>query len=151
MPDILTITLNPAFDVSSSVDKVVPGPKLRCEPPRHDPGGGGVNVSRAIQRLEGRSLAFVALGGGTGALLRALLDAEGIRVVQFHVAGNTRQSFAVLETSTMRQFRFQLPGPVWPEAQTAAMLADLGTHMLPGRVAVLSGSLPRACRPKRSR
>ena len=66
MSDILTITLNPALDVATSVDAVVPGPKLRCAEPRYDPGGGGVNVSRALQRLEGSSHAFVAFGGETG-------------------------------------------------------------------------------------
>jgi 6-phosphofructokinase 2 len=92
MSDILTITLNPAYDVSTSVGTVAPGPKLRCEPPRYDPGGGGVNVSRAISRLGGMSTAFVALGGQTGAMFHALLDAEDFEVAQFEIDGNTRQS-----------------------------------------------------------
>ena len=58
MSDILTITLNPAYDVSTSVGTVTPGPKLRCEPATYDPGGGGVNVSRAISRLGGVSTAL---------------------------------------------------------------------------------------------
>jgi 6-phosphofructokinase 2 len=94
MSDILTITLNPAYDVSTSVGTVAPGPKLRCEPPRYDPGGGGVNVSRAISRLGGMSTAFVALGGQTGAMFHALLDAEDFEVAQFEIDGNTRQSLA---------------------------------------------------------
>ncbi|MEQ9689238.1 MAG: PfkB family carbohydrate kinase, partial [Bauldia litoralis] len=95
MSDILTITLNPAYDVSTSVGTVTPGPKLRCEPATYDPGGGGVNVSRAISRLGGVSTAFVALGGQTGAMFHALLDAEDFEVAQFEIEGNTRQSLAV--------------------------------------------------------
>jgi len=142
MSDILTITLNPAFDVSTSVGTVKPGPKLRCEEPRYDPGGGGVNVSRAISRLGGVSTAFVALGGQTGAVFHALLDAEDFEVAQFDVAGNTRQSLAIIETSTKKQYRFQLPGPPWPPEQTESMLEHLRQHLSPGRIVVMSGSLP---------
>lgn len=142
MTDILTVTLNPAFDVSSSVDTVVPGPKLRCAEPRFDPGGGGVNVSRAILRLGGESVAFVALGGNIGATFQTMLEAEGIKLVHFAIAGETRQSFAVVETSTKRQYRFQLPGPAWPLAQARWMLDQLNPHLTKGRIVVLSGSMP---------
>lgn len=142
MSEILTVTLNPAFDVSTSVGAVTPGPKLRCSEPRHDPGGGGVNVSRAAMRLGGNSTAFVALGGQTGTLFSLLLEAEGIDVINFQVAGNTRQSIAVLETSTTRQYRFQLPGPVWSQTQTEAMLEQLAPHLTRNRIVVMSGSLP---------
>ena len=142
MSEILTITLNPAFDVSTSVGTVTPGTKLRCEEPRYDPGGGGVNVSRAIKRLGGSSRAFVALGGETGAVFYTMLQAEGIAVAQFEVDGNTRQSFAVAETSTGKQFRFQLPGPAWSQAQTTAALNQLKAHLGEGHIVVMSGSLP---------
>jgi len=142
MSDILTITLNPAYDVSTSVGTVTPGPKLRCEPPRFDPGGGGVNVSRAVSRLGGVSTAFVALGGQTGAMFHALLDAEDFEVAQFEIDGNTRQSLAVIETSTRKQYRFQLPGPVWSPQQTAALLQHLRPHLTRGRIVVMSGSVP---------
>ncbi|WP_066178664.1 1-phosphofructokinase family hexose kinase [Hoeflea olei] len=142
MFEILTITLNPAFDVSSSVESVVPGVKLRCDKPRHDPGGGGVNVSRAILRLGGQSEAFLALGGETGAAYRMLLEAEGIPLAHFPIDGNTRQSFAVVETATRKQYRFQLPGPSWPAEQTAALLAALTPYLTRDRIVVVSGSLP---------
>ncbi|MCE8472751.1 PfkB family carbohydrate kinase, partial [Rhodovulum sulfidophilum] len=74
MHDILTVTLNPTVDLSTSVAHVVPGDKLRCAPPVTDPGGGGINVSRAIRLLGGESLALVALGGHNGDKLRALLE-----------------------------------------------------------------------------
>lgn len=142
MSDILTITLNPAFDVSTAVGTVTPGPKLRCEEPRYDPGGGGVNVSRAIKRLGGRSKAFVALGGETGAAFKALLDVEGIPVEHFEVTGNSRQSFAVLESTTGRQYRFQLPCPPWSSDQTDNALETLEPLLGRGSIVVLSGSMP---------
>lgn len=142
MSDILTITLNPAFDVSTSVGTITPGPKLRCDAPRYDPGGGGVNVSRAILRLGGHSEAFVALGGETGAIFHTMLQAEGIAVAQFEIEGNTRQSFAIAETTSGKQYRFQLPGPAWSHDQTTAALSKLKSLLTEGRIVVMSGSLP---------
>lgn len=60
MAEILTITLNPTVDLSTRTPSVVAGPKLRCETPEADPGGGGINVSRAISFLGGESTAFIA-------------------------------------------------------------------------------------------
>ena len=48
MTDIVTLTMNPAIDLSTSVDRVVPVRKLRCEGLRRDPGGGGINVARVV-------------------------------------------------------------------------------------------------------
>ncbi|WP_420409728.1 1-phosphofructokinase family hexose kinase [Hoeflea sp.] len=142
MSEILTITLNPALDVSTSVGTVTPGHKLRCAEPRYDPGGGGVNVSRAIQRLGGTSRAFVALGGETGEAFRAMLDEENIPVSAFEVTGNTRQSIAVTETTSGKQYRFQLPCPDWPADQTERLADRLKTKMNENCLAVLSGSMP---------
>ena len=52
MPEILTITLKPAVDYATATEHVEPGPKLYCEKPRIDPGGGGVNVARSILKLD---------------------------------------------------------------------------------------------------
>lgn len=53
--DIVTVTLNPALDLATVASDIRPGPKLRCGAPRLDPGGGGINVSRAIRTLGGRA------------------------------------------------------------------------------------------------
>ncbi|MFZ1348312.1 MAG: 1-phosphofructokinase family hexose kinase, partial [Tabrizicola sp.] len=50
---ILTLTLNPALDMATEVHELIPGHKLRCAEPLLDPGGGGLNVSRAIKALGG--------------------------------------------------------------------------------------------------
>ncbi len=84
---ILSVTLNPALDLSSAVDAVEPGPKLRCDMPHTDPGGGGINVSRMIGILGGRSMALVALGGATGTRIAAMLRAAGLDLAPFEGAG----------------------------------------------------------------
>jgi 6-phosphofructokinase 2 len=51
LPQIVTLTINPAFDVSTSVRKMVPFTKMRCAQVHRDPGGGGINVARVFKRL----------------------------------------------------------------------------------------------------
>ena len=62
MAEIVTLTPNPAIDLSTSVDRVVPMRKLRCAPPRRDPGGGGVNVARVVKRFGGDVEAILPVG-----------------------------------------------------------------------------------------
>lgn len=77
MKRILTLTMNPAVDVSCEADSVFPEYKLRCGPPTYEAGGGGVNVSPAIQKLDGTSTAIYLAGGLSGQKLSALLYREG--------------------------------------------------------------------------
>jgi 6-phosphofructokinase 2 len=142
MTPILTVTLNPALDLATHVGQVIPGHKLRCAAPRLDPGGGGINVSRAIRRLGGASLAFVALAGGTGAQVAEFLHGEGITLVTFPGPGETRQSLTVSEETTGKQYRFMLPGAPWDAERIAAVERALAeASPLTGAV-VLSGSAP---------
>jgi len=142
MTAILTVTLNPALDLSTAADHVVPGPKLRCDMPRAEPGGGGVNVSRAMRTLGGDSTALVALGGATGAQMEALLAGEGLLVERLDAPGDTRQSLAVTDRSTGGQFRFVMPGPVWDLDDLGRAIRRAGELARPGSWVVLSGSQP---------
>jgi 6-phosphofructokinase 2 len=140
MIPILTVTLNPALDIETFVDRVSAGPKLRCSEPRRDPGGGGINVSRAIANLGGASTAFVALAGQTGQLLASLLAAEGIGHVGFPIFGETRESLSVTDRSTGAQYRFVMPGPAWTEGDRERVLAAIARTGHAGGLVVLSGS-----------
>ena len=147
MQDILTITLNPAVDMSTTTDHVEAGPKLRCDRPAVDPGGGGINVSRAIRTLGGQTRALVAVGGPTGKKLRHLLLDEGIAYLPFRAPGDTRQSLAVTDRTSGAQYRFVMPGPDWAKGDVDRLLA-----MLPGVIpengfVVPSGSLPPGVPP----
>lgn len=142
MRKILTVSLNPALDSSAEVDVVTPDIKLRCVNPTLEPGGGGVNVSRAIKLLGGESRAFVALGGATGNMMAELLAQEEIDVMRFEGPVMTRQSFAILETSTGQQYRFGQPGPVWDTDTAKAALDKIAACLEPDMIVVASGSLP---------
>ena len=139
---IVTVTLNPALDLETQTDHLEPGQKLRCSEPRRDPGGGGINVARAIQILGGSATAAMAVGGPVGAGLAQLLREAGIVVAELPAPGGTRQNLSVIETSTGQQFRFIFPGPSWTEVDLTATTAALRDVVAPGDLVILSGSLP---------
>jgi 6-phosphofructokinase 2 len=142
MTDIVTITPNPAVDLSTAVDKIVPVYKLRGAWQRRDPGGGGINVARVIKRLGGDVSAIYPVGGTTGDLLHKLVEQEGVASQTFAIADETREDFFVSEVSTGQQYRFILPGPKFAESEWRECLNLLSrTEPFP-RFVVASGSLP---------
>ena len=142
MTDIVTVTPNPAVDVSTAVERIVPVTKLRGTSQRRDPGGGGINVARVIKRLGGEASAIYPVGGPTGDLLRALLDQEGILSRTFAIAQETREDFFVREIATGQPYRFILPGPRLSDGEWQECLRLLSeTEPFP-RFVVASGSLP---------
>lgn len=143
MSDILTITLNPAVDLATSVDRVVAGPKLYCRSPRFDPGGGGVNVARAICKLGGRATALVAVGGAMGQTLLGLLAVEGVPTLPVDVGGETRQSLAVTDETTGEQLRFSLPGDsIAPDMAETLLSRIAEATPISGHVVLSGGVAP---------
>ena len=139
---ILTLTLNPALDMSCDVPSLVPDQKLRCSEPLLDPGGGGLNVSRAIAVLGGESLALVALGGLTGDRLAGLIRKESVPFLALTAPGETRQSLTVTAGDTGAQYRFMLPGPIWSDADQERVFLLLRASTRAGAIGVISGSQP---------
>lgn len=142
MQAIATLTMNPALDASTDVDSVTPDIKLRCSAPHYEPGGGGVNVARAIRRLGGDAVAIFPSGGDSGRLFNRLLDAEGVPSSWISIAGETRENINVREKATGRQFRFCMPGPQLVESDWQACLERLRAALPRNGFVVASGSLP---------
>ena len=142
MPSIVTLTLNPAVDKNTQVEQVVAEDKLRCDAPTREPGGGGLNVSRVIDRLGEQSTAVYTSGGLTGKMLESLLDDEAIDHTPLPIDEWTRENLIVYETSTDRQFRFGMPGPTLTPADVEACLGALRDVRPTPDYLVASGSLP---------
>jgi 6-phosphofructokinase 2 len=145
MSKVFTLTMNPALDVSTSIDKVVHTDKLRCAAAKTQPGGGGINVARVLSVLSPDSpdacTAVYPAGGVTGQLLVQALDAEGIRSHAIETLGETREAFSVHETTTGKDFRFILPGPTLTEPEWQSCLDAIITLAAVGDTVVASGSL----------
>jgi 6-phosphofructokinase 2 len=140
MTDILTLTMNPALDVLTSIDQVSDTHKMRCGPTLKHPGGGGVNVARVLHRLGANCVALYLAGGVTGERHHKLMNAEKVRCHVMPIAEETRESFSVHETSSGNDFRFVLPGPNVSAAEYEACFDYVAQH-LPKQFLVISGGL----------
>jgi len=137
---IVTITLNPCIDRSASVSELIAEKKLKCSSPTLEPGGGGLNVSRAIKKLGGKAVAIYLAGGYTGEFLKELLNREEIPAACLKIHHETRENFIILEESTNRQYRLGMPGPTVEEYEWQQVLSQLAAIEDPGYV-VASGSI----------
>ena len=139
---IVTLTMNPALDVTTSAETVRPGHKLRCAQPRFDPGGGGINVARTIVRLGGDALAIFPSGGAPGERVRELLSVEKVPFKSVAIAETTRESLTVVDRTSNDQYRFVLPGPALSPSEQAHCLETLAAIQPRPAWLVMSGSLP---------
>ncbi|HKJ79106.1 MAG TPA: 1-phosphofructokinase family hexose kinase [Prolixibacteraceae bacterium] len=139
---IVTLTMNPVLDKTSETKIVVPEKKTRCKSPRYEPGGGGINVSRAIKKLGGESMAIIVVGGDNGNMVENLLKAENINVKTIDSGENTRENIMVQETKTGSQYRFVMPGPEMKEKVWKKVLEEIKSIKQKPNYLVASGSLP---------
>jgi 6-phosphofructokinase 2 len=141
MKPIVTLTLNPAIDLSCQADEVHPVHKIRTFEERYDPGGGGVNVARVIRELGGEAMAVYLAGGLTGQAFTQMIDAIGLQHRAIPIRGYTRVSHTVYERSSGREYRFVPQGPAIHEDEWQAALREL--EGLEFDYLVASGSLPK--------
>jgi len=142
MSSILTLTMNPALDVFLETPRMRPNGKLRCSKPRCLPGGGGINVSRALRRLGGESTALFPAGGATGSRLIELLARESIAVNVVRIAEESRENVNVVETGTRMEYRFIVPGPEIGINEWKHTLHAIRSVAPRPSILVASGSLP---------
>jgi 6-phosphofructokinase 2 len=142
MTSIVTLTMNPALDVNSETDQVVANRKLRCASPSRGPGGGGINVARAVRRLGGEARAVFMAGGSTGARLTVLVAEEGVESHPIEIAGETREVVNITERTSGSQFRFVMAGPTLSDHEWKAALETIRTLDPAPRYLVASGTLP---------
>jgi 6-phosphofructokinase 2 len=141
MHRIVTITFSPCIDKSTSVAALFPEKKLACAPPKLEPGGGGINVARAIKKLGGVATAIYPSGGYTGRYFDHLLEKENIPVVIINSSHETRENIIVYDESNGNQYRFGMPGTPLNESEWKACLQAV-TDINDIGFIVASGSLP---------
>lgn len=139
MAHIVTLTFNPCIDKNTTVNGIVPEKKLRCTKAAYGPGGGGINVSRALKNLGKPSTAIFPTGGYSGKFLQHLVTVESIPFRTIETATHTRENFIVLDTASNLQYRFGMPGNHIEEQEWKALLTELENEKADYIVA--SGSL----------
>lgn len=142
---ILTVTLNAALDVTYEVDALVPHSTHRVTTTRARAGGKGINVASVLHALGIPVIASGLVGGPTGDLVVADLDARGIPHDFVAVHGDSRRTVNVVSAATGDSTIFNEAGPVLGEDEWSATLATIGSLVEDhaATVVALSGSLPR--------
>ncbi|MEU0003300.1 1-phosphofructokinase [Streptomyces sp. NPDC006314] len=143
---ILTVTPNPSLDRTYEVLSLERGEVIRAETERLDPGGKGVNVSRAVAAAGRRTVAVLPLGGAPGALVAELLDAQGIEVAPVPIAGVTRSNIALAESDGVLT-KINAPGPELSVAEQELLLESVRAQSRAADWIACCGSLPRGLAP----
>ncbi len=138
---IVTLTPNPSLDRTLQLDRLVRGGVHRALGGRIDPGGKGVNVSRALSAHGITTTAVLPLGGPDGARLAELLDGLGVIVSAVPVAGSVRSNITVAEPDGTTT-KLNEPGPTLTEAECSTLVDAVVALAGPGTWVVGSGSLP---------
>ncbi len=141
MSAIVTLTFNPALDKSITVPRLLPEKKLKCSLPVYGPGGGGINVARAIKKLGGSAIAAYLAGGHVGHQISSLLTREGIKSLVTETQCSTRENLIVFDNATGRQYLFDMQCEGINHWEAEECLQHLGQLQDVGYI-VVSGSLP---------
>ncbi|MGZ3755520.1 MAG: 1-phosphofructokinase family hexose kinase [Mucilaginibacter sp.] len=141
MQAIVTLTFNPALDKSTVVQALIPDRKLKCSEPVCLPGGGGINVARAITILGENPTAVFFAGGFAGAEIENLLTQEGVKTLPVPIGGATRENLVIFDQSKQQQYLLDMPGPNITKAEWEMCLNQIESfsHLT---YLVVSGSTP---------
>jgi len=142
MDSIVTLTMNPALDITTDAEVVRPTDKIRCSGARYDAGGGGINVAKTAHVLGASVSAVFPAGGASGDMVTRLLGEAGVPFRRVDIADATRESFTIDELGTGLQYRFVLPGPRLTPTEQAQCLGELRMAAASAKFVVASGSLP---------
>jgi 6-phosphofructokinase 2 len=142
MSKIITLTLNPTLDKSILVSSLIENQKLKCTEVKLEPGGGAINISRAIKRLGGASTALFLVGGHFGALFTDLFEKKNIDYKALKIKNETRESLIIFDELSSKQYLLNMEGPLvfkpeWQNILTAVSKLKKVDFL------VASGSLPK--------
>ena len=138
----ITITLNPSLDKSVLVPSLIENQKLRCKEVKSEPGGGGINISRAIKKLGGSSKSIFLAGGYFGAYFSHLFKKKKIDFEAFKIKNETRESLIVFDELSCKQYLLGIEGPVVSKLEWQRILKVV-SKLKKVEFIVASGSLPK--------
>ena len=138
---IVTLTPNPSLDRAITIPDLRRGEVIRATSSRVDPGGKGVNVSRALAAQGDETVAVLPSGGPEGHMMEDLLAKAAVRAATIPVDGSLRMNISVLEPDGTTT-KLNEPGPTLTDDSVARLLATTLASAGPGGWVVGCGSLP---------
>ncbi|HEX2145129.1 MAG TPA: 1-phosphofructokinase family hexose kinase [Glycomyces sp.] len=118
---IVTVTANPSLDRTIEVDRLRRGEVQRAARTRVDPGGKGVNVSRALVANGHATRAVLAAGGASGVELLALLAEAGVPVIEVPLSQGVRSNLTIAEADGAVT-KLNEAGPAFTATEAEALL-----------------------------
>lgn len=140
---IYTVTLNPALDKTVEIESFTVDSVNRITAMRTDPGGKGINVSKVLGKLGGKSIAAGILGGATGKAILSALEDMGLETFFYFADGETRTNLKVVDKIRHTNTDINEPGLTVTEEFLNGLLRELLTKIAKDDIVVLSGSLPK--------
>ncbi len=139
---IHVLCLNPALDVTYHVKKLIPDQKSRSDAARHDPGGNGINIGRALFRMGVDATTYCVIAGAVGEILQDMLVEQLPNVMFNRVSGQTRINSTIIELDTKSQFQITDAGTPVPADQLTQLVENFADAVGNG-YGILTGS----CQP----
>lgn len=139
---IVTVSMNPAIDKTVNIETLLPGGLNRIQKIEYDAGGKGINVSKTIKELGGRSIAIGFSGGSAGKRIENVLNEQGIENYFIRVDGETRTNTKIVENNgTVTELNE--PGPVISEEKLSELMGKMDAYAAPDTLFILAGSVPK--------
>ncbi|MFN7147118.1 MAG: 1-phosphofructokinase family hexose kinase, partial [Myxococcota bacterium] len=144
---VVTVTLNPALDLTVRVDGFRAGEVNRGRELRWDAGGKGVNVASFLAEAGVAVTATGLLGDENPGRFEALFRERGIADAFVRVPGETRVGIKLVDEAAQVTTDVNLPGLVPAPAAVAELRARIAALTADHDVFVLSGSVPPGIAP----
>ena len=143
-PDVVTVTLNPAIDLTVAVDGFVVGAVQRAAAATVNCGGKGVNVAGCLADWGARVAATGVLGRSNAGAFAEFFAAKGVADLFVRAAGETRTNVKIADRASGETTDLNLPGLAVSARDFDAVRATLKGCAAPGRPVILAGSLPES-------
>ena len=141
MPNLLTITFSPCIDKSVKIPILLPEKKMHCSFPVYEPGGGGINIARAIRKLGFITTAIYPAGGSSGLEFGKMLHQEGVPVIVVETNNEIRENLHVVDQASNLQYRFVMPGVSLLQQEIEGCMAAI-KNSPDSAFIIISGSMP---------
>jgi tagatose 6-phosphate kinase len=143
---IISVTLNPSIDKTLRVDDFSANAVFRAQIVGQNPGGKGINVSRAVHRLCGTTKALILIGGSEGHAIKQSLKSENIDFLALEVSGQSRTCYGIIDLLRNTETVINEPGPLVSNHDISSLITLYEETIKSGDFVTLSGSAPAGTR-----
>jgi 1-phosphofructokinase len=143
--NIITVTLNPAVDLTVTVDNLKKNEIHIVRSLRKDSGGKGINVSKVLHNLGFRTIATGFIGGPSGTWIQTDLQSQNIKTDFIVLPQETRTNIKIIDSDSETQLNGA--GPTLTEADIQSLEEKLQQLVQDGDAVVFAGSVPQQTDP----